>query len=149
MQLFQNATTHYLAMAGNDFGKVDELQAVPESVRLVWRLSLFLNEVASGGVLDYLWNYCHRLADIQEAHAALKTIGAREVLDLVETGIRISADECCGEFLEDVGAMEWAQKFDRKSNLDATALNLRTMDVAYALASESVAEFIRKHRAEF
>jgi Domain of unknown function (DUF4375) len=148
-QLCENASGHYLAMAGNNFSNTDAVEAVPSNVRIVWCLWIFLSQIGGCGVHDYLWNHCFKLADVQEVHNALRAVDAIEMLDLLETGIRIAFDENCGEFLDDPGAREWAQKFEKKIDLDTEELDRRSWELADPVMTEIVARFIRLHRSEF
>lgn len=148
-QLFQNVSDHYLAMAGDSYTNVDGVKDIPPNVRIVWCLWKFLAEVSGGGVNDYLWNHCFKLMELQEIHDALLALDAVEMLDLLETGIRIALDENCGEFLDDSGAKEWAQKFEKKFDIDSEELDQRSGKLAYPTMSEIVAKFIRLHRSEF
>lgn len=140
-QLFQNVADYYWS--------ADSDPDVPESVRLVVRLWNFLTEVSIDGVNDYLWNYCHSLNVLQKIHAALQAIHADELCALLEAGVCSDKMEQVGEFWCDADAQQWAAQFCNPQSLTFEQINRMSMQLAYPLASELVAAYIRSHRSDF
>ncbi len=147
-QLFQNVADHYLKCAANSFEYVEQLSSAPPSARLIWRLWIFLAEVSGSGVCDYLWNHCLSLQELQEIHGALDKVQAVDMRRLLEAGIRSSLDQNIGEFLDQLGAKEWAAQFSTIEGLSDDELNDKSYEVAYPLCSEIIASYIRGHQFE-
>lgn len=145
-QLFQNVADHFLAVADDDFGKVN-LVTGSEPARYVWCLWMFFSEVASSGINVYLWNHCYRLDELQETYAALIAVGASEVRELLEGTIAYSLPGRKSEFLNDLGAIEWAAQFQLDDSWNPEAVDSVSME-AVERANQPIANYIRRNASK-